>query len=210
MEGLLPQKLLRARTRQGLTLREAAARTGVAKETISELERGLRRPHPPTLYKIAQGYGTSVDEFLVAPSEEPVLAGKAEAPQESGLEGWIEKALEEDDFVQKFERAKASEELAEELQRAKLNASEAQRERVKALKKDRAPQGDVVKAERDLRMLQAQFTAAMSLATARLRGQDVSALSPREPVADVLKTRRDLFTGKYAQSPSSKTGEVGA
>ena len=85
MEGLLPQKLLRARTRRGLTLRQAAEKTGVAKETISELERGLRRPHPPTLFKIAQGYNTSVDEFLTAPSEEPVLAAKkAEAPQATG------------------------------------------------------------------------------------------------------------------------------
>ena len=85
MEGLLPQKLLRARTRRGLTLRQAAEKTGVAKETISELERGLRRPHPPTLFKIAEGYATSVDEFLTAPSEEPVLAAKkTEAPQATG------------------------------------------------------------------------------------------------------------------------------
>jgi XRE family transcriptional regulator, regulator of sulfur utilization len=69
MEGLLHRKLLRARLEQGLTLRTAAKKTGVSKETISELERGKRSPHPPTLYKIAQGYGIPVGELLQ--EEEP-------------------------------------------------------------------------------------------------------------------------------------------
>ncbi len=57
-----------ARLERGLTLRGAAERTGVSKETISELERGLRKPHPPTLYKLAQGYGIGVGELLEDPA----------------------------------------------------------------------------------------------------------------------------------------------
>jgi transcriptional regulator with XRE-family HTH domain len=66
------------RAERGLTLREAASLTGVAKETISDIERGLRQPHDPTLAKIAKGYGVPVEELLKEP--EVSLAGKAEAP----------------------------------------------------------------------------------------------------------------------------------
>jgi transcriptional regulator with XRE-family HTH domain len=81
MQGLLAHKLRVLRAERGLTLREAAAKSGVAKETISDIERGLRHPHDPTLAKIAKGYGVPVEELL----EEPALAaGKGEASQEAG------------------------------------------------------------------------------------------------------------------------------
>jgi len=65
------------RAERGLTLREAASLTGVRPGTLSELERGLRHPHDITLSRIATGYGLPVQELL----EEPVLSGKAEAPE---------------------------------------------------------------------------------------------------------------------------------
>ncbi len=77
VQGSLAHKLRVLRAKRGLTLREAASLTGVAKETISDLERGLRHPHDPTLAKIAKGYDVSVEELL----EEPALAGKAEASE---------------------------------------------------------------------------------------------------------------------------------
>jgi transcriptional regulator with XRE-family HTH domain len=81
MQGSLAHKLRVLRAERGLTLREAAAKSGVAKETISDIERGLRHPHDPTLAKIAKGYGVPVEELL----EEPALAaGKGEASQEAG------------------------------------------------------------------------------------------------------------------------------
>jgi transcriptional regulator with XRE-family HTH domain len=79
MQGSLAHKLRVLRAERGLTLREAAAKSGVAKETISDIERGLRHPHDPTIAKIAKGYGVPVDELL----EEPVPL--AEAPKEVGL-----------------------------------------------------------------------------------------------------------------------------
>jgi transcriptional regulator with XRE-family HTH domain len=88
-DNLLPGRLRLARARKGLTLRQAAEVIGVSKDTLSELERGRRHPHPSTLYKIAQGYGVSIGELLEL--EEPALAGKAEAPsaglaaQEDGI-----------------------------------------------------------------------------------------------------------------------------
>jgi transcriptional regulator with XRE-family HTH domain len=77
MQGSLAHKLRILRAERELSLREAASLTGVAKETISDIERGLRHPHDPTVAKIAKGYGVPVKDLL----EEPALAGKAEAPK---------------------------------------------------------------------------------------------------------------------------------
>jgi transcriptional regulator with XRE-family HTH domain len=87
---------------RGLTLRQAAERTGVTKETLSELERALRDPHPPTLAKIAGGYGVEIPDLLgpmegadaasSATSQEPVPLD--EAP-ESGHAGVVPEWLAE-------------------------------------------------------------------------------------------------------------------
>src|SRR5215208_2517262 len=72
VQGSLAHKLRVLRAERGLTLREAASLTGVAKETISDIERGLRHPHDPTLAKIARGYDVPVEDLL----EEPVPLGE--------------------------------------------------------------------------------------------------------------------------------------
>jgi transcriptional regulator with XRE-family HTH domain len=64
------------RAERGLTLRQAAEQAGVRPGTLSELERGLHRPHDITLSRVAKGYGVPVEELL----EEPVPL--AEASQE--------------------------------------------------------------------------------------------------------------------------------
>src|SRR4051812_28557184 len=84
MQGLLPRKLRLLRAEQKLSLRQAAKITGLAKETLSDLERGRRHPNDVTLAKVAEGYGISVEELFdleVESTEEPVLAspGKDEA-----------------------------------------------------------------------------------------------------------------------------------
>src|SRR5918997_829617 len=76
MQNILARKLRVFRAERGLTLREAEDVTGVDKDTLSKLERGLRRPFDVTLGKLAKGYGVDVEDLL----EEPVLAGKAEVP----------------------------------------------------------------------------------------------------------------------------------
>ena len=83
-------RLLRAE--RGLTLEEAARRTGVTRETLGLLERGKRHPHTPTLSKIASGYGVSLEALLdlkeneYQDEEEASLAslGKVESPRGSG------------------------------------------------------------------------------------------------------------------------------
>jgi transcriptional regulator with XRE-family HTH domain len=81
MQGSLATRLRVLRAERGLTLREAAAVTGVTKETLSDLERGLRHPHDPTLAKVARGYGVPFEELI---DESVLSAPKAEAPTETG------------------------------------------------------------------------------------------------------------------------------
>jgi transcriptional regulator with XRE-family HTH domain len=78
MQDTLARKLRVLRAERGLTLREAEELTGVDKDTLSKIERGLRRPYDVTLSKLAKGYGVPVEELL----EEPVPL--AEAPREAG------------------------------------------------------------------------------------------------------------------------------
>jgi transcriptional regulator with XRE-family HTH domain len=83
MQGSLARKLRVLRAERGLTLRQAAEQAGVRPGTLSELERGLHRPHDITLSRVAKGYGIDVEELLA----EPALAGNAgrdEASQEAG------------------------------------------------------------------------------------------------------------------------------
>jgi transcriptional regulator with XRE-family HTH domain len=80
MHGSLATRLRVLRAERGLTVRQVAALSGVAKETISQIERGERHPYDRTLAKLAQAYGVPVEGLI----EEPALAGspgKAPAPQ---------------------------------------------------------------------------------------------------------------------------------
>src|SRR5215204_4446607 len=77
MQTSLGHTLRILRAERELTLREAASHTGVAKETISDIERSIRHPHDVTVAKLARAYDVPVEDLL---TEEPVLAGKASAP----------------------------------------------------------------------------------------------------------------------------------
>src|SRR5215208_4374562 len=75
-------------------LRAEAQRTGVDKDTLSKLERGIRHPHDVTISRLAKGYDVPVEELL----EERALAGtpgKAEAPVGLGIEALYTEELRE-------------------------------------------------------------------------------------------------------------------
>src|SRR5215217_2207109 len=94
MHGSLPVKLRVLRAQQGLTLAEAAERIGIGRDTLSDLERGIRHPVLSTLAKIAEGYEVPVEDLLASEAV-PALAGaspKAEAPA-TGPAVLLEKAL---------------------------------------------------------------------------------------------------------------------
>jgi transcriptional regulator with XRE-family HTH domain len=53
---------------------------GIDSHTLSRVERGMQKPHAPTLRKITEFYGVAVEDLL----EEPITPPKAPAPaQES-------------------------------------------------------------------------------------------------------------------------------
>jgi transcriptional regulator with XRE-family HTH domain len=70
----LARKLRVLRAERGLTLRDAEHLTGVDKDTLSKLERGLRHPHDVTLSRVAKGYGVPVDELIEEHDPGKVLA----------------------------------------------------------------------------------------------------------------------------------------
>jgi transcriptional regulator with XRE-family HTH domain len=98
------------RAERGLSLREAARRAGMVKETISDIERGKTHPYDVTVARLAQAYEVPIEELL----EEPALAGKEEAPAPGPL---LDMALaaarrDEEKLWQAVNRADASEGLS--------------------------------------------------------------------------------------------------
>jgi transcriptional regulator with XRE-family HTH domain len=60
-------RLRRVRSQRGLTLTEAAERTGISKSSLSRLENGQRRPSLELLLPLAQTYRVPLDELVGAP-----------------------------------------------------------------------------------------------------------------------------------------------
>ena len=109
MQDTLARKLRVLRAERGLTLREAEHLTGVDKDTLSKLERGLRHPYDVTLSKLAKGYSVPVEELL----EEPAPSRPQPFSRESDLfEGGWREAFDNSLRV----RADAKERLRERLE----------------------------------------------------------------------------------------------
>lgn len=196
MPESLGHRLRVMRAERGLSLREAARRAGVVKETISDIERGHTHPYDVTLAKLARAYDVPVEELLEEPL--PLDESSRGAAAEQGtdpLDGWIGRALSEGDFARVFERAKSSQELADELHRTKLTEATERKEVVDTLRKHEAPPAEIQEARRDRAVSNAQLTAAAFLAAERWRGRDVSGMDPRAIVADVLHNQRELLAG---------------
>jgi transcriptional regulator with XRE-family HTH domain len=52
------------RTRRALTQRQLASSAGLTLSTITRIERGLARPHPTTVHKLAVALGVGVEQIL--------------------------------------------------------------------------------------------------------------------------------------------------
>jgi transcriptional regulator with XRE-family HTH domain len=77
----LGHRLRVLRAERGISLRDVEAKTGVHKQTISELERGMRkRPYGRTLAKLAHFYGVSTEELIEEATDIPLVAAPGEEP----------------------------------------------------------------------------------------------------------------------------------
>jgi transcriptional regulator with XRE-family HTH domain len=80
-------RLRRARTARGISLRSMARRVGVSPSLISQVETGRAKPSVNTLYALANELGISLDEllFMDAPPVSP-LPAEAEVPAGDALD----------------------------------------------------------------------------------------------------------------------------
>ena len=65
--ALVGPRLRQVREQRGLTLTDAAGRTGISKSTLSRLETGQRRPSLELLLPLAQAYRVPIDDLVGAP-----------------------------------------------------------------------------------------------------------------------------------------------
>jgi len=136
-------RLAELRERHALTLRELAEMSGVAADTINQIELGHRKARPSTLRKLARALGVKVEEFYT----EPALAGKAKAPRGAGQPETSAQNVEE------FERA-----LAHVLEPVRAEALREQRAASRAIASEGIPQvsiGDIAEEEVGKRFLDA-------------------------------------------------------
>jgi len=63
------ENLLRLMAGKGLSIHQVAEETGLDERTIRGILGGTNKPHSQTLHRLAEGLGTSVDEFFLTPSQ---------------------------------------------------------------------------------------------------------------------------------------------
>jgi transcriptional regulator with XRE-family HTH domain len=188
------KRIKELREERGLSQREVARRAGLTPSAVGFIEHGqTRNPSVETVVAVARALGVGAGELF----RPKASTGKAKAPP-AGLDGWIQKALEEDHFAASFGLAKYSQEEADKLHRAKIKESDEKRLVVKTLKDHHAAPGAILEEQRDLAMLNAQAAAAGFLSIEMSRGRDVSDLDPRVIIADVIQTHSELFADQHS------------
>ena len=125
------ERLRVLRAQRGWTLRQLEERSGVSKDAISEIERGLRTPRISTLLSLAQGLGIDPQELLQevvqTPQEPPYVeaSGPFTAVYQRDGEWWT-------GYVEELTGANAQErslqEARESLREAVADVLEANRE----------------------------------------------------------------------------------
>jgi transcriptional regulator with XRE-family HTH domain len=81
-------RLAELRERRALTLRELAEMSGVAADTINQIELGHRKPRPSTLRKLARALEVDVEE-LASPKVAAPSSPTPEPASEGELEEWL-------------------------------------------------------------------------------------------------------------------------
>jgi transcriptional regulator with XRE-family HTH domain len=201
------EQLARLRELKGYSQRALAKESGVSPATIYELENGRRRPNPSTLRKLARALEVEVADLLggeypkdrsssLEPTFNDVLEDERRRAERQkriqALPGWIRAAVEDEEFVQRFEAAKSS------LARAGDLAAQQRKERgrsiakLRDLKERSAPPAELQAARRDLAQARARETACTIMDVDLWRGRDVADVRPVDIVAEVAAAQGDI------------------
>ncbi len=113
------------RAERGWTVRRLAEESGVDKNTVSDVERGVRNPNPITMHKLAEALGAEVvDLFPKAqeapqPLEQPLMAGPEvrEWLMEQGAKFAVMSDAEFSDLVLNMEAGTHENDLLEGIER---------------------------------------------------------------------------------------------
>jgi XRE family transcriptional regulator, regulator of sulfur utilization len=82
LSGQLGKTIQRLRKAYNLSLSELAEQSGVAKSIISQIERNETNPTLATIWRLSQALDVSIERFLVASDDEPVIekSSKGDTP----------------------------------------------------------------------------------------------------------------------------------
>ncbi|MGH3087561.1 MAG: helix-turn-helix domain-containing protein [Rubrobacteraceae bacterium] len=118
------------RAEKGITLRTLAERSGISKDTISEIERGKRRPRASTLMSLAEGLGIDPQVLLAEAAQTPREPPYSDTrPGRSGMLGKFTAVYVRDGewwvgYVEELTGANAQESTLEECRSALRDATE--------------------------------------------------------------------------------------
>jgi transcriptional regulator with XRE-family HTH domain len=177
---------------------ELAYHAGLAPSVISQIENGKRDPTARTLRKLAEALSVEVGDLFpkgqAKPSpEQPDFDGLLEEERRrakrekliEALPGWIRAAVEEEEFVQRFEAAKSSLARAEDLATRQRKETARIIAQLRDLKERSALPAELQAARRDLAQAKARETACTIIDVDLWRGQDVADVRPVDIVAEV-------------------------
>ena len=202
------EQLARLRELKGYSQRALAKESGVSPATIYELENGRRRPNPSTLRKLARALEVEVADLLggeypkdrnssLEPTFNDVLEDERRRAEQRekrirALPGWIRAAVEDEEFVQRFEAAKSSLARARDLLTRQREEAERIIAQLRDLKERNAPPDKLQAARRDLKQARARETACTIIEVDLWRGRDVADVRPVDILAEVAAAQGDI------------------
>jgi transcriptional regulator with XRE-family HTH domain len=177
---------------------ELAYHAGLAPSVISQIENGKRDPTARTLRKLAEALSVDVGDLFpkgqAPPSpEQPDFDGLLEEERRraerekliEALPGWIRAAVEDEEFVQRFEAAKSSLARAEDLATRQRKETARIIARLRDLKERSALPAELQAARRDLAQAKARETACTIIDVDLWRGRKVADVRPVDIVAEI-------------------------
>jgi transcriptional regulator with XRE-family HTH domain len=202
------EQLARLRELKGYSQRALAKESGVSPATIYELENGRRRPNPSTLRKLARALEVEVADLLggeypkdrnssLEPTFNDVLEDERRRADQRekrirALPGWIRAAVEDEEFVQRFEAAKSSLARARDLLTRQRKEAKRIIAQLRDLEERNAPPAELQAARRDLKQARARETACTIIEVDLWRGRDVADVRPVDILAEVAAAQGDI------------------